>query len=252
MSRDIHHPHPIEQLPRSRARKLLKIVTSYYFIALAIGAVFAYLFGWLADGVTENEFGVDNTAILLNIHAHQSATLDRLAFALTWLGSAWGVVTLSLLIILGLWLLKQYVDIGMYAAVLIGASVMVLTFKVFFHQLRPQVFSPLVHETNFSFPSGHSLTSFALWGFVAWWVVSLDPKQIWRWFLGLLGVLIAALVALSRLYLGVHWPTDVLAGLFLGFGWVAVCALGQRWLTRHARRERKRLLHQQWLERKSS
>src|ERR1035437_3456853 len=98
MSRDIHHPHPIEQLPRSRARKLLKIVTSYYFIALAIGAVFAYLFGWLADGVTENEFGVDNTAILLNIHAHQSATLDRLAFALTWLGSAWGVVTLSLLI----------------------------------------------------------------------------------------------------------------------------------------------------------
>jgi|GEM_PF-235235 len=247
MTSELHHPHPIEQLPRRRVEKLLKIVTSYYFIALAVGACFAYLFGWLADEVAENEFGMDNTAILLNIHAHRSATLDRLAFDITFLGSTYGILLISIVILGSLWLLKRYVDLGMYAAVLIGASVMVITFKLFFHQLRPQVFTPLVQETNYSFPSGHSLTSFAVWGFVAWWVVSIDPKQIWRWCLGLLGVLIAALVACSRLYLGVHWPTDVLAGVFLGFGWVAVCALGQRWLTRHARRERRKQLQQKRL-----
>lgn len=249
MSRENQHPNPIEQLPRRRAEKLLTLITSYYFIALAIGAAFACLFGWLADEVTENEFGVDNTAILLHIHAHQSPVLDRIAFSFTWIGSPTGIVLISLLIVYGLWIMKRYVDLGTYAAVLIGASVMVVTFKLFFHQLRPQVFPPLVHETNFSFPSGHSLTSFAVWGFVAWWIVSLDPKQIWRWLLGLLSVLVAALVALSRLYLGVHWPTDVLAGFFLGFGWVATCALGHRWLTRHARRERRNQLHEKRLAR---
>ncbi|HET6402315.1 MAG TPA: phosphatase PAP2 family protein [Candidatus Kapabacteria bacterium] len=251
MSRESQDQHILEQLPPSRAQKLLKIITSYYFIALVIGAGFAYLFGWLAEEVTENEFGVDNTAILLNIHAHRSALLDRIAFSFTWIGSPWGIVLISVLMLAGLWKLKRYVDIGMYGAVLLGASVMVVTLKLFFHQLRPQVFTPLVRETSFSFPSGHSLTSFAVWGFVAWWVVSIDPKQVWRWLLGVLGVLIAGLVALSRLYLGVHWPTDVLAGFLLGFGWVAVCALGQRWLTRHARRERRKQLHEKRLARKS-
>ena len=241
---DNYLQHHSERLTPERSERLLKIITSYYFSALAVGATFAYLFGWLADEVTENEFGVNNTAILLHIHAYRNGLLDRLAFSLTYLGSAYGIVIISLCIIGALWLLKKYVDIGMYAAVLIGASVMVLTFKLFFHQLRPQVFPPLVHETNYSFPSGHSLTSFAVWGFVAWWIVSHGPRQVWRWLLGVLCVLVAAMVALSRLYLGVHWPTDVLAGFFLGFGWVAVCAVGHRWLTRHARRERRELLQQ--------
>ncbi len=247
MTANVEQHHPIEQLTTRRVERLLKILTSYYFIALAIGASFAYLFGWLADEVTENEFGVDNAAILLHIHSFRTPMLDRFAFDLTFLGSALGIIILSALIIGGLWLLKRYVEIGMYAAVLIGASVMVVTLKLFFHQLRPQVFPPLVHETSYSFPSGHSLTSFAVWGFVAWWIVSLDPKQLWRWLLGLLSVMVAALVALSRLYLGVHWPTDVLAGFFLGFGWVAVCALGHRWLTRHARQERREQLYQRRL-----
>ena len=249
MSTTLPQHHPIEQLRPTRARKLLEIVSSYYAIALGIGVAFAYLFGWLADEVMENEFGVNNRAILLNIHSFRSPALDRLALTMTFWGSAWGIVILSVCIIAGLLLLKRYVDVGMYAAVIIGASLMVVTFKLFFHQLRPQVFPPLARETSFSFPSGHSLTSFAVWGFIAWWIVSIDPRQIWRWLLGSLCVLVAASVALSRLYLGVHWPTDVLAGLFLGFGWVATCALGHRWLTRHARRERRKELHHAWLAR---
>lgn len=249
MSTNLPQHHPIERLSHSRAEKLLKAITSYYAIAISIGIAFAYLFGWLADEVTENEFGVDNRAILLNIHRFRTPILDRFAFTLTFLGSTWGIILISACVLAGLWLLKRYVDAGMYAAVIIGASLMVITFKLFFQQIRPQVFPPLVKETSFSFPSGHSLTSFAVWGFIAWWIVSLDPRQVWRWCLGMLCILVAASVALSRLYLGVHWPTDVLAGFFLGFGWVAVCAVGHRWLTRHARRERRSQLHKALLAR---
>src|SRR5579872_5402869 len=114
MSRESHDQHILEQLPPTRAQKLLKIITSYYFIALVIGACFSWLFGWLADEVTDNEFGVDNTAILLNIHAHRSALFDRIAFGFTWLGSPGGIVLISILIISGLWMLKRHVDMGMY------------------------------------------------------------------------------------------------------------------------------------------
>ena len=241
--------HALEAIPRPRAQKLLRVIGSYYFLAIIIAVGFAYLFGWLADEVAENEFGDINRAMLLAIHAHQSAGLDRLAFTITWFGSSYGVAVLAATFGLGLWLLKRYVDLGTLAAVLVGALVMVVTLKLIYHNPRPQVFPPLVQETNFSFPSGHSLASFALWGFFAWWTVSLNPRIVWRWLLAALGVLVAVMVALSRLYLGVHWPTDALAGFFLGFGWVAVCAIGHRWLTRHARRERRLLLHQQWLAR---
>ena len=84
--------------------------------------------------------------------------------------------------------------------------------------------------------------SFAVWGFFAWWIVSIRPREKWRWVVAALGLTIALLVALSRLYLGVHWPTDVVAGMLIAFSWIGVCAMGQRWLTRHARRERYRQL----------
>ena len=242
----------IEEIPGKRARALFRVISSYYFIALAIAGGFAWLFGWLADEVTENEFGDINRSILLTIHSYRSPVLDRLAFDVTWLGSSYGIITLAIIFSAGLLFLKRYVDLGTFAAVLIGASLMVVTLKFVFHNPRPQVFPPLVQESNFSFPSGHSLTSFALWGFFAWWTISLHVRNVLRWLLGFLGVLVAASVAVSRLYLGVHWPTDVLAGFFLGFGWVAVCAAGNRWFTRHARRERRELLHQEWLSRQEA
>ncbi|HEY3875339.1 MAG TPA: phosphatase PAP2 family protein [Candidatus Kapabacteria bacterium] len=255
MTESTHAVHTIEEvleeIPQAGASKLYRVVTSYYFYALLIAVICAGIFGWLADQVTDHTVGGFNRSILLAIHARQTPTLDSLALHITWLGSTYGIATLGLLFTAAFLLMKRYVDLATMAAVLIGASLMVVTLKLVFHNPRPQVFPPLVQETNFSFPSGHSLTSFAIWGFFAWWMVSLQVRNLWRWLLGLLGILVAASVALSRLYLGVHWPTDVLAGLLLGFGWVALCATGNRWFTRHARRERREMLHQEWLARQN-
>ena len=240
----LHPHHPIESLPLSGAKKLLKALTSYYAMALAIAVFFAWLFGWLAEEVLEHEFTSINTAILLNIHAYHTPVLDELALTITSIGSPIGIAIIGVLFISSLLLMKRYVDLGTFAVVLIGAVVLQLTFKLLFHQVRPHVFEPLVVENDFGFPSGHSLTSFAIWGFFAWWIISLDEaswtiRAVWRWVLGVLGLSIGMLVALSRLYVGVHWPTDVLAGMLLAFSWIGVCVTGQRWLTRHARRERR-------------
>jgi undecaprenyl-diphosphatase len=67
--------------------------------------------------------------------------------------------------------------------------------------------------------------------------VHQDPKAPWRWLVGALCLAVAACVALSRLYLGVHWPTDVLAGLIVATFWVTACLSAQRWaLARRSRR----------------
>src|SRR5579872_801942 len=129
-----HHFHPVEQLPPTRLQGLLKIATSYYAIALVIAGAFTYLFGWLADEVAENEFSDINRSILLNIHSHLSPTLTTLALTITWLGSTWGVVTIGGLLAVALIVLRRYVDLATFASVLIGASVMVMTLKLLFHQ----------------------------------------------------------------------------------------------------------------------
>ena len=245
----LHQLHPIEAIPPSRAQKLLKAITSYYAVALAIAVSCAWLFGWLADEVLEHEFISLNTSILLAIHAHRSPVLDELAITITNVGSPIGIAVIGVLLTASLLLMKRYVDLGTFAVILIGAAILVFSFKLLFHQVRPRVFEPLVPEGDFSFPSGHSLTSFAVWGFFAWWIVSLDARAVWRWILGALGLVISMLVALSRLYIGVHWPTDVLAGMLLAFSWIGVCVTGQRWLTRHARRERRKQLHHHTLRR---
>jgi undecaprenyl-diphosphatase len=232
-------PHPIETLRPSRAERLLKVLTSYYAISLGVALLFAGVFAWLAQEVLESEFSRINTAVLLAIHRHTSDTFTTLAFAFTDLGSVGGVTVIGAILSFALWRSKRYVDLGTFAAVLVGAATMIFTLKLIFHQIRPTVFPPLAIEKNYSFPSGHSMISFSFWGFFAWWIISIHPRQPWRWFLAAFGLAIAACVGLSRLYLGVHWPTDVIGGMLLAFAWIGVCVLGQHWLTRHARRERR-------------
>lgn len=232
--------HPLEDLTRSRSQRLLRALTSYYAIALGVAIVCAVVFGWLAEEVMEKEFTAINTSILLAIHAHDTPTLDTIALDTTNLGSALGIVIIGGILAGCILLMKRYVDLGTFAGVLIGSTIISVSFKFLFHQVRPAVFVSLAPETSYSFPSGHSMSSFSVWGFFAWWIISLGPKDVWRWLLAFLGIVIATAVALSRLYLGVHWPTDVIAGMLLAVSWIGVCVTGQRWLTRNARRERRK------------
>ena len=100
---------------------------------------------------------------------------------------------------------------------------------------RPEVFEPLYTVSSFSFPSGHSLISFCLWGFAGAWYLLNDPARPRRWIVMLLCLALAALIAVSRLYIGVHWPTDVVAGMLLATFWVTVCLAGREWFLKRLR-----------------
>jgi len=115
--------HPIEQLPQSRAKKLLAIVTSYYAIALIVAAGCAALFGWLAEEVLEQEFTTLNTSILLAIHSYQNSHVrsSRIYYhgsrLVLWRCAIGGLLVLSLL------LMKRMSISATSLAVLIGCTV---------------------------------------------------------------------------------------------------------------------------------
>ncbi|MNX90434.1 PAP2 superfamily protein [compost metagenome] len=77
--------------------------------------------------------------------------------------------------------------------------------------------------------------SVCFFGFLAYWTVAQGPREPWRWLVAIGCLLLTGLISLSRLYLAVHWPSDIVAGALVGFFWLACCLAGRRWvLTREA------------------
>ena len=84
-------------------------------------------------------------------------------------------------------------------------------FKEFFHLARPEGVN-LISATHYGFPSGHAQGAMVLWGYLAWLLNRLNGKQVYGWF-----GLIVVFIGLSRIYLGVHFPSDVIGGWSIGF-----------------------------------
>ncbi len=151
-------------------------------------------------------------------------------------------VTPLALILGGIFLYRRRIlDAATLAIVLVGGGLLSTLLKIVFQQERPQLFSSIIPPPgDYSFPSGHSLIAFCLYGFFAAWLVLDSPREPWRWLVGLVSLGIAGLVAFSRLYLGVHWPTDVIGGMLIAIFWVSLCMVGRTWWTERAARRHER------------
>jgi len=221
-----------------RLRRALARVTLLELLALAIGVIAIVLFGLLARAVLDAEVAAFNRAALTSIHRLSSPALDTLAIAITWLGNVPTVVVLGLALGIALRRSGRRIDAWVLGAVLGGGGILSITLKAVFDHPRPQVFEHVYAAAGQSFPSGHSLISYCLWGFVATWLLSSDPRNPLRWLGAALCIAVATSVALSRLYLGVHWPSDIVAGLLVAAFWLATCFIGRQAVRRRvARRE---------------
>lgn len=115
-----------------------------------------------------------------------------------------------------------------------GGQLLNVLVKHLVERARPQWDNPLLTLASYSFPSGHAAGSTVFWGFacvVAWnWPASAHVRREVLAF----GVLMVALVSFSRVYLGVHFASDVLAGICEGIAWLCACLLLRRALTMRA------------------
>lgn len=155
---------------------------------------------------------------------HRTPWLDTTMRAITSLGGVWVLTVVCIAFALG-W--RRVV--GDWTAAIVLAVVSALAWwscnslKLVFGRARPDLADRLVAAGGYSFPSGHATQSAAIWGTLALLVARRLPghrRPVWA-----VGVGVAAAVGASRVYLGVHWFTDVVAGWTLGVAFVGVTAL---------------------------
>jgi len=174
------------------------------------------LFGLLAEDVWAREgFGWD-TFLLNAVHAHATARLDTFMLLITRIGAPLPMLAVVALSLLALLLRGRRTDLLFVAVAVGGAAALNLLAKLLFQRARPALWPSLTPETDYSFPSGHAMGSLAV---VAALSVLLWHTR-WRWAVLAAGLLFVLAVGLSRIYLGVHFPSDILAGWSASLAWV--------------------------------
>lgn len=189
-------------------------------LALAILFVFVVLplwaFGELAEEVVEGEPFAFDEPILRFMQSIASDTLNQAMVVVSLIGYRYGVVPLDLLVAAFLAIKRRWGDLKFWAYAVGGAAVLNLAAKHTFGRDRPTLWDSIAPEHTFSFPSGHAMGSMAL-AAAAW--VLLRPTRFGHLAI-VVGVAFVLLVGISRVYLGVHYPSDILAGWAASLGWV--------------------------------
>lgn len=203
-----------EQVKKKAASLSIKtMIIIAVFILACLG------FGFIADEmVLEKEkafdlWAFDKLKLMTNDRATAFMTM------ITFLGSSYFLFP-AYLVLAVIYLLRREWRYSLnIAAVGIWSAIILLFLKTFFHRLRPA--DPLITQVaGFSFPSGHSFSSFTFFGLLIYITAKSKFPLVLKWAVSILLFLIALLVALSRVYLHVHYASDVIAGFFLAAVWL--------------------------------
>jgi undecaprenyl-diphosphatase len=198
---------------------------------LTLGATVLIGAGWLFGGIAEDVVTGDpltivDVQIAQWLHAHGTPALTQCMLIVTHLHDPLVVSLMVALMMSYLIWKKRWYGTLTVALVVPGGMLLNVLMKHAFHRARPSFENPLVMLTSYSFPSGHVAGSTLFYGVLAALVVSQTTSWSRRVWIVLLAFAMVALVAFSRMYLGAHYLSDVLAALAEGIAWLALCLTG--------------------------
>jgi lipoyl-dependent peroxiredoxin len=209
------------------------LAATVVLVIVAAGLVVAaagFGFTKVLDDVMEGDgiAGAD-PAVQRFVVEHRSAGLTDAFRVITWLGSA--IVVATFVVVVVIFLVRRHdhlLALGVTIAA-IGGALLVQVIKVLVDRTRPPALDRLVDAPGASFPSGHSAQAILCYGALACVFTSLTSSRRLHVATWTGALVVALLVGFSRVYLGVHWASDVLSGWFVGTAWLAVsiaaCAL---------------------------
>ena len=225
-----------EEIVRRLADRLTVAAAIWLAAGLAISAFVIWAFAELADGVVEGESRRFDRAVLLWIHTHSPGWLDGPMRLVTALGYYQVVLPLLVAVVLVFYLKGWRLSATLLLVSTVGSALLTTVLKGVFERARPELFNSGYAASFYSFPSGHATVAVGFYGALTL-ILAYRLRGFARWAVVVVGVSLVLLIGFSRLYLGVHYPTDVLAGflaaplwlIFVGVvyvAWLSVRGLG--------------------------
>ncbi|MBD2360605.1 phosphatase PAP2 family protein [Anabaena minutissima FACHB-250] len=189
------------------------------------------IFGLLALEVRYNEGGFPwDLQILVMVHSLAQSQLDVFAAILTKFGSFRTILPILSVIVLILLVQSRWRSLTYLLITAAGSATINRTAKEFWHRVRPDLWTSVAPEFDYSFPSGHAMTSMTLIAIL----VVLTWGSSWRWLTVILGSMYLLAIGWTRLYLGVHFPSDIIAGWMVAIAWAIGVSLIIRPLSQSA------------------
>ena len=196
-------------------------------------------FAELADEVADGETLAFDRSVMLAMRETDNpkdplgpAWLELVARDVTSLGGTVVLTLLTLAAVGAMLLARKWRAAAFVAISVVGGTLLSTLLKVTFARPRPDLVPHAVEVTSASFPSGHSMLAMVTYLTLGAVLAESQSKRRIKVYLLSWAVFLALIVGLSRVYLGVHWPTDVLAGWCMGSAWALLCGAIALWLKR--------------------
>jgi undecaprenyl-diphosphatase len=209
---------------------------------LIVAAIGTWAFSEIAEHVIAGQTRQFDDAVLTWMGQHRVKWIEAMLLELTALGTASTVLVVVTVATLFLSLTRHRYSAFLLLVSTGGGLILNLVLKMYFQRPRPDIFVAVTSATSTSFPSGHAMNAAIAYGTVAYLAARLHPLRWARGLTLLVASVIILLIATSRLYLGVHYPSDVLAGLVIGTAWASFCMASLEAIQRLAERNAPEVL----------
>jgi undecaprenyl-diphosphatase len=210
----------------------LEVLAAIFAVAAA-----SFTFLKLASEMSEGETHSADQAILLALRDSSDPSnpigptwVETMCRDLTSLGSPTVVTLVTIAAVSYLWIDSKRAAALFVALSIIGGALLVSLLKFSFARPRPELVSHLVDVNSFSFPSGHATMATVTYLTLGVLLARVQQRRRMKLYLLAVASILVFIVGFTRVYLGVHWPTDVLAGWCLGTAWALGCWLVATWL----------------------
>ncbi|MGW6194543.1 phosphatase PAP2 family protein [Kribbella sp. NPDC055110] len=184
-------------------------------------------FGWLADAAGEGDgLAAFDPELTADVVARRTPGLTEIAQSISFVGNVPVLLLLTAIVALGLWFRTKRWEPGALLAVgMVGAGALTYGLKVLIERHRPDaafMLGPI--DTGFAFPSGHTLSSTVFFSLLAALVWYADVRRATKIAATAMAIVLSLAMGASRVYLGYHWGTDVLAGWIVALTWLCLLA----------------------------
>lgn len=204
---------------------------SYLGLHLTVGLIASAVFVWIFGGVTEDiltgdPFVAVDGWVIGHVLYFRTPSVTAFMKSVTFLGSGKAIALSSVVVIAFLALRRRIDYIAGYLAAILGDSMLIVVLKATIRRPRPAVETTLIEAGGWSFPSGHAMLSVIFYGIISYFIIRVLKSWRLRVLTGLAAGFTVFLIGMSRIYLQVHYLSDVVAGYAGGLFWLSICVTG--------------------------